>query len=339
MSVSTSAEPGISVRARNETSELISLSSEWSELCTICQEATPFQSPEWLLAWVESFRPTELMVVEVRDRGSLIGIAPLLIYPRDSERVLAFAGGGISDYLGLLYSPGRELDVVRAMLACVRESADWSLLELTDICANSALLNIEPFRDYIAEHDSCSVLHLRASVDELLQTLSKRQRANLRNARSRLQRAGVWQFELATPDTLPEFLDDLFRLHTARWSQSGESGVLHDECTRAFHRACAPPLLANGVLKLYRLRLQNRTIAVVYSLWDRDAVYCYLQGFNPEFSFVSPGTLLMFHVIEQAVEHGICRFDFLRGTESYKQHWRAQRQATYRVRVSKADLA
>jgi CelD/BcsL family acetyltransferase involved in cellulose biosynthesis len=317
---------------------LKSFITEWSDLYERCRDATPFQRPAWLLAWMDAFSPRDLLMLTVRDAEWLVGIAPLLIYRRDGKRILAFAGGGISDYLGLLYVRGREAEVVQAILECVASNPNWDLLQFTDVPADSSLLTLPVFQSHTYEHDSVSILHLPADRGELLQTFSKRQRANLRNAASRLQRVGGGRIETATPETLSEFLDDLFRLHTTRWSQSGQPGVLHDESTRNFHRYCAPALLEQRVLQIHRLRVEERTIAIIHSLRDRGIVFCYMQGFDPAYASLSPGTQLMFAVIAEAQNQGFRTFDFLRGHESYKQHWRAEPQPTYRISVHRAQL-
>jgi CelD/BcsL family acetyltransferase involved in cellulose biosynthesis len=187
-------------------------------------------------------------------------------------------------------------------------------------------------------HDQCSALLLPESRTELIQLLSKRQRANLRCAGSRLGRSGGGQVELATPETLPQFLDDLFRLHTRRWWQAGESGVLADERLRRFHEEAATKLLEKAVLRLYRLRLTGRTIAVLYSLLRGTTLFCYLQGYDPEFAQLSPGTQLTFFAMEDALELGIRKFDFLRGQEAYKRHWRVTPEATYRIQLTRDAL-
>lgn len=315
------------------------LSTEWSDLYERSPQATPFQRSEWLLTWIDAFSPRDLLMLTVRDGGWLVGMAPLLIYRRDGKHVLAFAGGGVSDYLGLLCEPGRKVEVVQSLLECLASNPSWDLLELTDIPADSLLLKLPVFESHAHEHDSISLLHLPAGRNELLHAFSKRQRANLRNAASRLQRAGGGIVETATPGTLTEFLDDLFRLHTTRWSQSGQPGVLHDESTRNFHRDCAPDLLAEGVLKIHRMRLGGQTLAILYSFWERETVFAYMQGFDPAYASLSPGTQLMFAVIEEAQNQGFRTFDFLRGHESYKQHWRAAPQPTYRITIDKPQLA
>ncbi len=326
------------VRVLEKAEELKSLAGEWDSLFA-ASHATPFQHPAWLLAWIQAFSPRDLVAIEVRKDDQLVGLAPLLIYPRENDRVLALAGGGVSDYLGFLAIKGREADVTNAVLACTEGISGWTVVDFTDLSTHTPLLNMPRFASVVSQHDTCFVLELPASLENLLAMFSKRQRANLRNARSRTQRAGGAVIELATAESLPEFLDDLFRLHTNRWVEMGQSGVLSDRRVQQFHRAAAPTLLSDGVLRFYRMRVNGDTAAVIYSLFHHDTVYCYLQGFDPALAHLSPGTQLMFAVIEDAVRLGMQRFDFLRGEETYKLHWRPQPQITYRIAVPRAQLS
>jgi CelD/BcsL family acetyltransferase involved in cellulose biosynthesis len=330
--------PQLRTEVIEQPERVAGLRSEWRRLFRQSVVRTPFQSPEWLLPWIEIFGPASLRVIAVWERDRLVGLAPLLIYPRGSERILAFAGGGVSDYLDLVVEPGKEAAVHRAIVSAVLQDRNWTRLELTDLPPHSVLFRSLKLRPKTLTHDTSSVLELPSNPSELLAKFSKRQRANLRNARSRLERAGGGSIERANADTLPEFLDDLFRLHTLRWRERGEPGVLHDEPLRAFHRMAAPKLLELGMLRIYRLRVEADSAAVSYALVDGETVYCYLQGFNPRFAFVSPGTLLMYSVIEDAVCSGMHNFDFLRGQEAYKQHWRAESRPTYCLALDRSTV-
>ena len=339
MSAVTQVESGLTTSVLSERQLIAGAEWEWRQLYQRCALVTPFQRPEWIFAWISAFQPRGLVFIQIQDEGkNLVGLAPLLIYSRGSDRVLAFAGGGVSDYLGILAVAGRELDVLQAVLQCARKVPGWNLIELTDLSQESPIVISDKLKPFLHEHDSCSVLRLPQTEQELLKVFSDRQRANLRNARSRLKRAGGGHVELAGADNVTEFLEDLFRLHTVRWSESCEPGVLNDDRIRNFHRLCSPGLLASGILKLHRLRVGGKAVAVLFSLWERQTVYCYLQGFDPQSSFLSPGTTLIYEVLRDAIQHGMCRFDFLRGRERYKQHWRAQPEATYRAQLPRAGL-
>jgi CelD/BcsL family acetyltransferase involved in cellulose biosynthesis len=324
-------------RVLTRSEELGEIAADWRDLSQRSQ-ATVFQRPEWLLPWVEVFRPSHPCVIEVRRNGELVGLAPLLVYPRQQEQVLAFMGGGVSDYLDVLVDPACARESMLAIFEEMNQVSTWTTLDLTDLPPASCLHRTE-LQSEAAPHDQCSFITLPQSREELLRMLSKHQRANLRNARSRLQRAGGGGAELASSETqVWDFLDELFRLHTSRWSAAGEPGVLADENIRSFHQLAAPKLFEQGLLGLYRLQLSGRTVSVLYTLRSNCSTYGYLQGFDPEAAFLSPGTQLLFSVLEDAVRSGIQRFDFLRGEEAYKRHWRRQLQSTLRIQVPRSKL-
>ncbi|MGH9514132.1 MAG: GNAT family N-acetyltransferase [Terriglobales bacterium] len=320
----------LKTRILTNTDQLLVMADEWHGLYGRYPGATPFQRPEWVISWVETFSPERIRVVEVRSGSMLVGLAPFLIYHRGDERVLAFMAGGISDYLDLLVDPQSECDVIRAIFGAIQELDIWTVLDLTDLPANS-VFHRTGFAKLATAHDQCSSIQLPQTRHELLQQFSKRQRGNVRQAHSRIQKAGGATVEIATQETLPEFLDDLFRLHALRWLMDRQSGVLTDEKVKAFHHKAAPQLVDAGILRLYRLRMAANTIAIIYTLFDGATVFCYLQGYNPAFAALSPGTYLMFAVMEEAILAGANKFDLLRGEEAYKQHWRARAETTYRM--------
>ncbi len=164
----------------------------------------------------------------MRCGNTLVGLAPLLIYPRDGEQVLAFMAGGVSDYLDVLVDPEYESEVVSALFDAFSGLDCWTILDLTDLPSNSVLHRAIPAL-LPTPHDQCSSVFLPATSSQLLQSFSKRQRANIRQSHSRIERAGGGSIQMATDETLPEFLEDLFRLHTNRWRRHGQPGVLADE--------------------------------------------------------------------------------------------------------------
>ena len=314
-----------------DLSEIEGVIPEWDELWNRCPQATTFQRPEWIVSWMRSFRPSNPLLLIIRRNHRLVGIAPLLIYGRERERVLAFMGGGVSDYLDALADPGCTSSVVSALWRAIHESGfDWDRLELTDLPACSPLLHVQIPS---CPHDSCPALELPESVKDLKAAVPKEQLRNLRNARSRMGRAGHSRVEIADRESLDMALEQMFTLHTSRWNQAGSAGVLSDAAVQDFHRRVAPLLLKQGVLRLYRLLLGQRCIAALYALFEREVAYCYLQGFDPEFKRLSPGTQILGLVIEDAVQQGIKKIDFLRGREAYKYAWGARDAQTFRIQV------
>jgi CelD/BcsL family acetyltransferase involved in cellulose biosynthesis len=308
---------------------------EWDKLWQRCPHATTFQRPEWLFSWMQVFQPSAPLLIEFRHGDALVGVAPMLIYQRGSERVLALMGGGVSDYLDVLFDPGYAEEAADLFWDLLPLIGGWDTVELTDLPPTSCLLRKNPSGwEYArAVHDVCPVLPLPSKLEELSSVLPHRQRKNLRNASNRLRSLGESHIEIAAENNLHEVLGSMFRLHTTRWARAGEPGVLSNPMVQDFHRCVSPKLLRKRVLRLYSLRVKERAIAVLHAFFERGVAYYYLQAFDPEFAWFSPGTQILGAVVEDAIRHGMHSVNFLRGQERYKHGWGTQDSPTYRIQT------
>jgi CelD/BcsL family acetyltransferase involved in cellulose biosynthesis len=326
----------IALRVLDDVAEIHGLAPEWRSLWSGLPCTTTFQSPFWLLPWMDVFRPAHPRLVELRCNGRLVGLIPLLIYQRDSQRVLAFMGGGISDYLDGLIDPEFEREALLAFCAYLQDKCrHWDILDLTDLPADSCLLRIPKslFTFTVTHHEVCPVLQLRQDNRQLESSIPKKKRAALRNAHNRMARAGTRRVEVASTENILVTLDALFNLHSTRWATVGQAGVLRDADVQDFHRIAAPALVREGILRLYTLSIGDQVAALAYSLFEKRGVRLYLQAFNPQYAYFSPGTDVFGSIIEDAVKQESCFLDFLRGSESYKYSWGARDSITYRLKA------
>jgi CelD/BcsL family acetyltransferase involved in cellulose biosynthesis len=169
----------------------------------------------------------------------------------------------------------------------------------------------------------CPVLALPDSAAALATIVPRKMLRDVRQGASRAEAAGGVRIEATDGDTLASMLDDLFRLHEARWRTRGEPGVLADPAVQEFHRDAARALRAEGMLRLYRMRNGGAVAAVYYGFAWRSRSYAYLGGFDPDMPRLSPGAQIMRYAIGAAIAEGCAAFDFLRGGESYKYAWGA----------------
>ena len=123
---------------------------------------------------------------------------------------------------------------------------------------------------------------------------------------------------------------ELVRLHSLRWAERGEAGVLADPLLRRLLEDAGPALAAAGLLRMQRLVVGTQTAAVLFALHGDGQTCCFLSGFDPAFARLSPVTALIGATIAQAVRDGDRSVDFLRGEEPYKLGWGAVPQAMHR---------
>ena len=81
-------------------------------------------------------------------------------------------------------------------------------------------------------------------------------------------------------------------------------------------------LSERGRVSLDLLSLDGRPIAGVYGFVYHGVYYFYLPGFDPDVvPKASPGLLLLYHRIQQAICDGQRMVDLLQGTQPYKLEW------------------
>ena len=62
----------------------------------------------------------------------------------------------------------------------------------------------------------------------------------------------------------------------------------------------------------------GRPASVMFSFEDDAAFYLYNSAFEPEIGNLSPGNVMLSHLIERSIAEGKEVFDFLKGDEVYK---------------------
>jgi CelD/BcsL family acetyltransferase involved in cellulose biosynthesis len=306
------------------TGDLVRLLPEWWALWSRTEQATPFQSPAWLLPWWQVFHPGDLMTVAVRRGGLLVGLAPLYLERGAYGRRLLPLGIGLTDYHDLLIDGAPAAEVADALVAVLGAKDDlWDVLSLEELRPDAIARGL-PFAALQVEQQgqsACPVLPLPDSVTAWDGSRGGRRWRRAWNRVLRHDRVTVVEGDTLNGAALLEAVIDL---HGRRWTATGETGVLADADVRLFHRTVVPRLVASNILRLYGLEIDGRMIAAYYGFVHRRDAYAYINGFDPDFGFDSPGTALIGHAVRDAIASGCTQFHFLRGQEPYKYAWGAE---------------
>ena len=304
---------------------MVRLVPEWRTLWQRLAEASPFQSPEWLLPWWGCFGNGAPLLLTARDDGQLIAVLPLYRLDEAGCRKLLPIGVALSDYLDALVIPGRP-GVAAALLDLLADLPDWAECYFPDLPPQAALLAAQsPARltENRAAGETCPVLVLPGAVAELRNVVPRKTMRDLRQARRRAASAGEVEVIRAEASTVSGFMHEFFRLHEDRWRRIAGHGVCADPIVREFHLSAAQRMFDAGMLRLYLLRVGNSVAAAYHGFTAKRTAYAYLSGFDPAFAELSPGTQIVAHAIEEAVREGAREFHFLRGGEAYKYAWGA----------------
>lgn len=314
---------GRTVDVAADLDALEALAPEWWALWRRTPNATPFGSPAWLIPWWRHFHPGALWVIAVRVEGALVGLAPFYLEDGPQGRRILPVGISLSDHCDVLIDPAFAQIAAAAIVAHLESRSalwdGWDLEELPPDAAALALPVPAGCDETLGPQSACPVLALEAG----LAVIPKRKLRKLRMAHHRLDRRDGAEILRVEPDRSGDFLAELSRLHGARWRSRGEAGVLADGTVQRFQADAIAPLGEAGLLRLLLLRIGGVTAGAYYGFHHGSRAYAYVGGFDPAFTFESPGTVLTGHAIEQAVREGAQEFHFLRGEEAYKYEWGA----------------
>jgi CelD/BcsL family acetyltransferase involved in cellulose biosynthesis len=307
---------------------LAALLPEWWTLWRRAPQATPFQSPAWLMPWWDVFAPGQLCSIAIREDQRLVALAPLYLETGPLGLRLLPLGIGISDYCDLLIDPEYETQAGESLMSALTRVAPWEICEFTELAPDASALKLpspESLAATVSEASAAPILRLPANIEDLADIIPRQRLRQVRRARNAAARRGETAIVVGDADNSEALLGELIRLHAARWNSRGKPGVFSDKRVSEFHTAALPGLMVANLARLYALMIGESIAGVYYGFLDRGRAYAYLQGYDPNSADESPGLIVVAYAIEQAIREGAHEFHFLRGDEPYKYEWGADR--------------
>lgn len=340
------------------------LRAEWNALLQRSATNVLFLSWEWQRAWWDAFSAGKrLHLLALRDDGGqLQAIAPLFVQetlldpsvplPAISvERPLPVAGGEsrqtlhlvggteVSDYLDVIAPSKVHAEAWAAWLAALAGKG-WQMLDLRCLPSGSPTLStvsgLARARGWDvqqAREDVCPILELPGTWEEYLALrLNKKQRHELRRKLRRAeQEVRVEWYWVGDAGGLEEGLDVFFRLHKA---SHPDKEAFMDAQMQGFFRAVGRFALERGWLRLSVLNFNGQPVASYLCFDYGSDRLVYNSGFDlSAYADLAPGMVLVGYMIEDAIQRGLQRFDFLQGSERYKYEFGATDSEVLRLLV------
>jgi CelD/BcsL family acetyltransferase involved in cellulose biosynthesis len=289
----------------------------------------------------------ELTQTKLRHGGT-----PDLTPVSPTATAIFFGASYHADYATILADPAdlpRVADAVAAALADRPDLEPWDVVDLRrlrcgDPAADALAAGLrahsvaEGWLVDVEREDVCPVVNLPVDVDieTFLGGLGKKTRHEIRRKVRRAE--GVGPIRLESSDQPLADLETFIELHQKRW---GVDGLFPDtpggEQSRVLVRRMFELCEGGGPIRLSFLWVGDRRIAAGIHVQDSNGYLFYNAGIDPDARDLSPGVILVYVYIRQALERGITRFDFLRGDEPYKYEWGAVDEPIQRILVRRTD--
>jgi CelD/BcsL family acetyltransferase involved in cellulose biosynthesis len=336
------AEAGpLTVACLESRADLDRLESEWDTLLAASDVASPFLTPGWHRAWLDSYgRGRRLWVLAARRGPSLVGLWPLTIIRRGIFNVLLPVGAGRSDWLDVITSASHRREVLRCFLQyLIEHRRAWDLLECRDVLDTSP--SIEAFESLCgmlglhAHREVRTVapqLHLAANWDSFLATKRPKFRSNLKYERRVAEReCPKFAITLHRWQSVDDVVDRLAEVELHSWKARFGNLKISTSAGREFYRCFCRYFADRGELDLWRADYEGGLIAFLVNIRHGGKIYHYNTCFDERHGRLSPGMLLHSEAIQDAFRRRLSEYDFLSGDEPYKDRWCTSKRAIHHL--------
>lgn len=340
---SASARPRVDVRVVEGPAAFAAVTPAWRALHARSDWRTPFLHPTWVARWWAAFgastplarRRLALLVAEAG--GDVVGILPYYRTTYGIAGPLAFRyvrpignDPNITEVRTGLFRPGFEAAVVAAAESYFAETAaEWDFLNWGGFVRPLRPGLSIPGLHFGAERHiplECFMLNIPSGWDDFAAGLSRNTKEAIRKAHNALKRdqRRVEFMARATPDEIGSELPRFFELHRSRAEATGavrHPNVFERGRHRSFLADVTAAMAAEGLVRLFVLRVDGAAVAMRLGFVLGDTLYFYYSGFDPAFARYSVMTRLFIEAVRWALDKDIVRFHLSTGRDPAKVRW------------------
>ncbi|MGD8980449.1 MAG: GNAT family N-acetyltransferase [Desulfobacterales bacterium] len=294
-----------------------------------------FVLPLWLKTWWDTFGENhDPEILAGYREGKLIGLAPLHI---QGETARFIGGENVCDYQDMIVASNHCHEFLNAILAHLNKKRIQSLQLGTlrpDSTSLTQLPNLAEQMGYAVESHPVAFSYeiiLPNTWESYLYMLKGKQRHEIRRKLRRLNEAGNIKFRVIERlDEIYEAMGTFFSLFKA--SRPDKSEFLTEQMM-SFFRLLAQRMAQQGFLRLFFLDIDQVPAAGVMCFDYNNTLFLYNNGYNPQFSHLSPGFLSKVYSIRDSIEQGKLRYDLLKGDEGYKKRLGSTPVPLYHLKI------
>ena len=327
------------------------MAEEWNALLDRSLLPMPFLRHEYLWRWWETLGAGEwpegrLAVAVYRDHtGRLQAAAPFFLTSTSHGPTMMLIGSHrLTDYMDVLVTAeaqevffrllGEDLLGHRPVFPQVRRWEWWNLLPESPL----RRVTVKWARRYRLERSEspCEVapyLALPPSWEAYLHLVGKKQRHEIRRKLRRAHRYPhpVHWYRVTDFERLDAELDALFDLMQSH----PQKAAFFTPARQAWLRAVCHDALRQGWLFLAFLTVGDEKAAAFLCFDFHRRLWVYNSGMNARYRQLSPGWVLLAHMLQWAIARGYEGVDFMRGAEGYKYRFGARDRELLWVRLER----
>jgi hypothetical protein len=287
-------------------------SGDWRRWRQLAEDAAPFLAPEFFALARPLVAADSVVVAEAWSEDRLQGALPLAVVG-DTLRSLRSDHSPSYDFCG-------SREGIEAIWRILRADPRWNELVLEKVPADSILAIVLPA---LARLDGCPAVITPDARHPYL-PLPGFEAAMNPKFRSNVQRCGRKAGDLVLERILVPSRDDLeaaTAIEAMAWKGAAGTAIASDAKVEHVYHALARVLGRRGQASLYFLRAGGKRIATLFALENERTLYALKIGYDPTYSNLSPGHLLVWKVATDAEQRGLVELDFVGREDEWKRKW------------------
>ena len=322
--------------------------TSWNALVEQSIADTPFSRHEYLSEWWKTlgggeWKSAELILVSATENNQLIGIAPLFTAEYGGQQALLLIGSiEISDYLDLIV---REGDLSRFLSGLIDflgsgKAGSWSALDwynLPDSSPTLAALKADSESRGWNYHEEIyrptPRIALNGSFEEYLSRVEKKQRHEIRRKMRRAAESDL-KVRFVVVDKSVDIEAETNTFFDLMAQDANKANFLHP-AMREQMTVTIRSAFEQNYLWLAYIEVDGVKVAASLNFDYKNKLWGYNSGVSRAHMELSPGWVLLGHVIQWCCENGRAEFDFMRGDEEYKYRFGGVNKYVMRAKVVK----
>jgi len=343
----------LSIEEITDIETFSSLRERWDTLLQKSGDNNVFLTWEWLFMWWRHFgEDKQLRILLIKERDDVIGIVPLMQWQYKKGpfhvNVLENICAQECDYSGVILTEKQDecavvlLDYLGKLVkeenlvirvSHIPDNADFLITLRNQYPSFSGSLSINE-----RLISSCPYIDLPATWDEYYDNLHKNGRKKAKRIKREMQAMqenNELQFKKHTQgDNIQDQLQILFRLHQKRWKERNISSKFSIPEVREFYEDVSEAFIENNWMDLSFLYIDGNVVSAGWGFRYFNQFYYMTSTFDPEHSNHNLGHIHTLQLIEEAIDNGLSRFDFLKGDEFFKTYWAHSKNNNVQIMVS-----
>lgn len=312
-----------------EINKFKDIAGQWDKALIASGEDNPFLLSDFIVTWWKYYHAgKKLIIFTGYDNGRLVCGIPLCIVRKGARNILGHVGAHTAN-LTHYFSLKEGFNFMENLLVSLRDNREWDILVLDRVLDSNAI--ISQCRDLSSDRIRChinnagfdGIIDLTRGYDFVMHNLSDRLRRYLQSGKKKALLMGELRLQVVSGSQgvrriFSEFRDMSIRSFRARGALSAFERNEYSD----FFAELLEVFSANVRLDAHRLCAGDNTLAISFAYRFGKGFKWVLTAFNPDFSGLRPGHILIDALIQEAIAKGDPYFDMYYGGELfYKQQW------------------